>query len=184
MELKNITITGDLGSGKSTVARNFESKYGAKRVSTGEVQRQLAEDLGIDTLELNKRAEIDPSIDIKIDSIFKSLNQSPELLVVDSRMAWHFMPDSFKISMKVDLDVAAQRVWDNERKGERYKSFEECKQALRNRRDSERARFLKTYNVDLTDPSNFNMVIDTSHTVASEVAREVLEAYERYCQNR
>lgn len=179
-----MTITGDLGSGKSTVARNFEEQYGAKRVSTGEVQRELAENLGIDTLELNKRAETDPAIDIKIDSIFKSLNKSEELLVVDSRMAWHFMPDSFKICMKVDLDVAARRVWDNQRKGEKYASFDECKTALRNRRDSERARFLKTYNVDLTDPNNFNMVIDTSYTMASEVAREVLEAYEQYCQNK
>lgn len=181
MELKHITITGDLGSGKSTVARNFEEKYGAKRVSTGEVQRQLAEDLGIDTLEMNKRAETDPSIDEKIDSIFKSLNNSKDVLVVDSRMAWHFMPSSFKICMKVDLDVAAKRVWDNDRKGERYDSFEECKNALRNRRDSERARFLKTYNVDLTDPDNFNLVIDTSNTIASEVAEQVLQAYEEYC---
>lgn len=181
MDLKHITITGDLGSGKSTVARQLEEKYGAKRVSTGAVQRDLAEQLGISTLELNKRAETDPSIDVKIDSIFISLNQSEELLVVDSRMAWHFMPASFKLCMKVDLDVAAERVWDNERKGERYDTFEDCKTALRKRRDSERARFKKTYNVDLIDPDNFDLVIDTSETIIENVAQRVFQAYEDYC---
>ena len=39
---KHITITGDLGSGKSSMAARLTDKYGATRISTGAVQRELA----------------------------------------------------------------------------------------------------------------------------------------------
>ena len=51
----HITLTGNLGSGKSTICRYLEGKYGYEIYSTGKVQRKLAEDLGITVLEMNQR---------------------------------------------------------------------------------------------------------------------------------
>jgi cytidylate kinase len=47
------------------------------------------------TTELNKYSETHPEIDAEIDSTFKSLTNS-ENLIVDSRLAWFFIPNSFK----------------------------------------------------------------------------------------
>ena len=106
-----MTITGDVGSGKSVLADALVQRFDADRYSTGTVQRKLAEDMGITTLELNKRAETDPSIDEKIDSVFKSLEDTPVNLIVDSRMAWNFLPQSFKLKLEVNPLASAQRVW-------------------------------------------------------------------------
>ncbi|MFN4256381.1 MAG: cytidylate kinase family protein, partial [Saprospiraceae bacterium] len=68
-----ITITGDLGSGKSAVSKILCQKTGFPYVSTGQIQRQLAADMGMDTLEMNRRADWDPTIDERIDGIFIGL---------------------------------------------------------------------------------------------------------------
>ena len=72
-----ITLTGDLGSGKSVVSRILCERTGFEYISTGRVQRQLAQELGIDTLEMNRRADTDPTIDERIDGIFVALGKDP-----------------------------------------------------------------------------------------------------------
>ena len=73
--MKNIiTITGDLGSGKSTVAKLIAEKTGMEYFSTGKIQRKIAEELKIDTLELNKRGKEDKSTDNLIDGKLIAMN--------------------------------------------------------------------------------------------------------------
>ena len=50
----HITITGNLGSGKSTICNILKEKYQFEIYSTGKVQRKLAEDMGMTTLEFNQ----------------------------------------------------------------------------------------------------------------------------------
>ena len=40
---RHIAINGELGSGKSSVARRLAETYGMRLVSTGDVQRAMAE---------------------------------------------------------------------------------------------------------------------------------------------
>ena len=51
----HITITGKLGSGKSTVCKLIAEKHGYEIFSTGAIQREVAKELGITPLELNIR---------------------------------------------------------------------------------------------------------------------------------
>ncbi len=178
---KHITITGDLGSGKSSMATRLTEKYGATRVSTGAVQRELATTLGMTTLELNQRADSDPTIDQQIDGIFASLASREDLLVVDSRMAWHFLPQSFKICLTVDPMVAAKRIWEHQRAGEGYATVEECLTAINARKASERARFWRTYGVRLEDEANYDLVIDTTTLPADDVAALLFAGYDKAC---
>lgn len=165
-----MTITGDVGSGKSLLANALVQRFDADRYSTGTVQRRLAERMGITTLELNKRAETDPTIDEKIDSIFKSLERAPKNLVVDSRMAWNFLPQSVKIKLEVHPLISAQRVWgDKARIGEGYTSLEEARDRLNARKSSERDRFKRYYDVDIEDMTNYDLVINTTHMIPEAV---------------
>ncbi|MBK8557522.1 MAG: AAA family ATPase [Lewinellaceae bacterium] len=130
--MNKITLTGDLGSGKSATSRILCEKTGYQYLSTGNIQRQLAAEMGLDTLEMNRRADVDPSIDEKIDSIFISLNDNENGYVVDSRMAWHFMPSSFKVYLKVDIRVAAERILtDPRRNSEQYQTLDEAVAKIR-----------------------------------------------------
>lgn len=174
-----ITLTGDLGSGKSAVSKILCEKTGFEYVSTGRIQRQLAQEMGIDTLEMNRLADIDPTIDERIDSIFVSLGQDPKGYVVDSRMAWFFLPKSFKIYLQADVAVAAQRIiHDPSRDSEQYRSQEEAVQKILARKASENARFLLKYGADCTNLENFDIVIDTSRRTREEVAAIILEGVE------
>ena len=145
-------------------------------MSTGEAQRQIATKRGISTLELNRLAEADPTIDEEIDSVFRSLASVTEPLVVDSRLAWHFLPAAFKVHLVVDPEVAATRVLHREgAKAERYGSMAEALERMSDRADSERRRFQRIYGVDTFRLANYDLVIDTTQAPPEEVAARVLD---------
>lgn len=95
-----ISITGDLGSGKSTVAKQLAKDLGFDYISTGTIFREIAKEYGIDVLKLNKLALTDTSIDDRVDGKLKEYNQHPTGLIIDSRLAWHFINESIKIICK------------------------------------------------------------------------------------
>jgi CMP/dCMP kinase len=177
--MNKITLTGDLGSGKSAVSDLLCRHTGFKYLSTGQIQRSLAAEMGIDTLEMNRRADTDPTIDERIDSVFVSLNQDPDGYVVDSRMAWFFLPDSFKVYLSVDVHIAAQRILnDPKRNSEQYAGVEEAVEKIKARKASENARFLAKYKADSTNLHNFDLVIDTTNRSPQEVADLIIQGLE------
>ena len=89
-----ISIAGSAGSGKTTVGRRLATELAYHYHSTGSLQRATARSMGLTTLQLNRVAESDPGIDEEIDDGLDSL-AGQERLVVDSRMAWHFLPRVF-----------------------------------------------------------------------------------------
>ena len=50
----HITLTGNLGSGKSTLSKILEAEYGYEIFSTGKVIRKIAEEHGLSVLEMNE----------------------------------------------------------------------------------------------------------------------------------
>lgn len=171
-----ITITGDLGSGKSAVSKILCEKTGFEYVSTGRIQRQLAQELGLDTLEMNRRADTDPTIDQRIDGIFVDLGKGDQGCVVDSRMAWFFLPDSFKVYLQADVAVAADRILnDSQRKSEEYESKEEAIRKILARKKSENDRFMAKYGADCTNLHNFDLVVDTTNRRPEHVAALILK---------
>ena len=174
-----ITLTGDLGSGKSAVSRILCERTGFEYISTGRIQRQLAQEMGLDTLEMNRRADTDPSIDQRIDGIFVDLGKDTNGYVVDSRMAWFFLPQSFKVYLQADVQIAAARILsDPTRNSEQYTSLEEAVEKITARKQSENARFLKKYGADSTNLNNFDLVIDTAQRSPQQVADLILKVVE------
>lgn len=178
---KLISITGKLGSGKSTVTKQLCELWQCNKYSTGDAQRQLAQQRGITTLELNLISETDKSIDQEIDSMFGRIGDSKEDLIVDSRMAWFFLPRSLKIKLTVQGFEAARRVLhDLERSSENRSTIEETYQNLKARRESERRRFIQTYGVDIEDERNFDLVIDTTDASPQAVVGLINNQADRY----
>lgn len=173
-----ISISGDLGSGKSLLSNALVERWVADRYSTGMVQRRIADRMGITTLELNQRAETDKSIDDQIDAVFRNLAKTPKNLVVDSRMAYHFLPMSFRIKLEVHPRIAAQRIkGDTSRIGEgNYETLEDIEAAILARKASERARFKRYYDADIEDHAGYDLVINTTECPAEPVAALANEA--------
>ena len=173
--MTKITITGDLGSGKSAVSKILCARTGYNYISTGQIQRNLALEMGIDTLAMNRRADTDPSIDERIDGIFIALGDDPKAFVVDSRMAWFFLPNSFKIYLQTDLQISATRILnDPDGNSEQYETIDEAMNKIKTRKERESARFLTKYNADCANMNNFDVVINTNTRSPEMVAELIL----------
>lgn len=180
-----ISITGDLGSGKSAVGRILKAKLNIRSISTGSIQREIATRMGMSTLELNHFTDTHPEIDDEIDAVFKNLQHDPASYLLDSRLAWFFIPDSFKVYLQVDIRVAAQRIMnDSTRKGEKYASLEDAINDLRARKQSENNRFLREYGADCANKNNFDLVIDTSYATLEAIADKIVAAFDAYQANK
>lgn len=175
----HISITGDLGSGKSSVAKWLSERLPLRYFSTGEIQRELSRQKGLNTLEMNLLAENDLSIDDYIDEYLKNINKGHERFILDSRMAWHFVEDTFKIYLWAHPSVAAARVIaDKNRKGEPVaESREEVAINLIARRQAEDRRFKQIYGVSCDDLTNYDLVIDASHASIETIAQLIESTY-------
>ena len=170
-----ITISGDLGSGKSTVAQELIENFGFKKFSTGEYQRKMADRMGMSTLELNQFAETHPEIDKEIDGKLSEEGRKDGNIIFDSRMAWHFVEKSFKVYMKCDIDIAVKRVCEDENRGnvENYNCCIEAEKLISNRRASELRRYMQKYGVDILDFNNYDLVIDSSTESPQDIAKKI-----------
>jgi cytidylate kinase len=167
-----ITIAGDIGGGKTTTARELARRVAVEMRSTGGIQRQLAAARGITTLELNRLAETDPSIDDQIDTYLKTLPNGN--LVVESRMAWRFVPNTRKLFLYVLEHEAANRILRANRDDESYRLLDDAVFDISERRKSEVKRFKKYYDVNIDDLRNYDRVIDTTFAAPQSVADRIL----------
>ncbi|MDR0971162.1 MAG: AAA family ATPase [Bacteroidales bacterium] len=179
-EKKNIkiAISGDLGSGKSVLSKALSKTLGFEIISIGVIQRELALKYGMDALEFNKFMETHPEIDLKCDEMVREYGKEERGLILDSRLAWHFIPNSFKIHLLVDNKIAAKRIFeDNIRKNEKYSSLEDAEQKLFERKQSERLRYKTLYNVDVEDRDNYNCIVDTTEKTPQQIYNIVITQY-------
>ena len=95
---------------------------------------------------------------------------------------WYAVPESFKVYLKVDIDVAAKRAfYDSSRKGsEQFASIEEQKADMKRRYEIEIRRYLDLYGVHKEDESNYDLVIDTTNMTPEEVANKIKIEYENW----
>lgn len=169
-----ITIAGDIGSGKTTIARAIADRLGVEALSTGGIQRKLAAARGITTLELNLLAENDPSIDRQIDDFLRGLPTDGPL-VVESRMAWHFVPNTIRIFLYILLSEAASRILHARRGDENYGNLDEAMEFIAQRRKSEIKRFQKYYGVNIDSLRNYHVVVDTTFSDPAKIVETVLK---------
>ena len=89
----HITLTGNLGSGKSTVCKILEKEYNYEKYSTGVIQRELAEERGLSVYEMNEIMRKEHSFDNMIDNMStkKGWNNLDKNIIFDSILAWSFV---------------------------------------------------------------------------------------------
>lgn len=179
----HITLTGNLGSGKSTICKILEGKYGFEIYSTGKVLRMLAEERGVSVLEMNQLICSDPSYDHMIDDATTRISreQAEDKIVFDSRLAWHFAEKSFKVFLSVDINEAARRVFNDDRgQVETYKSIEDAKAQLIERAATEDRRYENVYGIHYFDFNNYNLILDSTNCSPEFLAERIIAEHDAY----
>ena len=175
-----INISGPVGSGKGTVARILAERLGYRHLSTGDFRRIEAKKRGMTLEEFNKLGETEAFTDRDADDWQRRLGETGDDIVLDSRLGWYFIPDSVKIYLDVDDDVAAQRVFTDRQNKNRINqaitdSIEEQKRLSIERDESDKRRYQKIYGIeDFTDPSYYDLVIDTSNFKPEEIVHQII----------
>jgi cytidylate kinase len=183
-----ITIAGRPGSGKSATSKLVAEKLGYEHFSSGDLFRALGEQKGLDVLRMNRNAEQNQEIDHLVDERLQQIGKEDDFKVIDSRTAWHWMPQSFKVFLDLDLDVAAKRIITN-MEPERMESEKipsdthVYAEQLQERLDSEARRYMNLYEINPYELSNYDLVVDTEANNLEQVADIVQLAYEKWLQN-
>lgn len=176
-----VTLCGDPGSGKSVIGKAISEKLGLKQYSGGSLMRNVAIKRGITLAELMEQNKQDPSADHEVDEEIIALGKNEDNFILDSRTAFHFIPDAIKIFLKTDPKKAAERIWkdiqNNKRATEKhFKSMEEVRLSIIARQKSESERYKKYYNIDHLDMKNYDIVIDATNMAEKDEIEAVLNA--------
>lgn len=179
-----ISITGDLASGKSTVSRMIAEKLGYFTYKNGEYFRSLAKEHNMSVTEFNKYVEEHPEIDKQIEFNAKTYAETHDNIIIDARLGWYSVPESFKIYLKVDLDESARRAFGDEgRKAtENFATIEEYKEDLKKRYNLENDRYFKLYGIRKNDMNNYDLVIDTTNMKIEEVFDKIIKEYSNWLE--
>ena len=111
MEKKRIiTIAGRPGSGKSTASKGVAERLGYEHFSSGDLFRAMGRQRGVDVLQTNLAAKKEKELDFIVDERLREIGKTQQDVAIDSRLAWHWIPDSFKVFLNLDLEIAAQRI--------------------------------------------------------------------------
>ncbi len=172
-----ISLAGDLGSGKSTVAHILKDRMNAEIVSAGIIYRELAAKLNLTVEQFNINNEKDRQYDTLVDTMLQSYDDKEGDYIFDSRLAFHFVPSAVSFYLKADKEVAAHRVFDAHRADEHFGTVEETQKSLFSRRASEKRRYLDYYGVDILDMNNYDFVVDTTEVSPEAVADLIVELW-------
>ncbi|XLQ20602.1 MAG: cytidylate kinase family protein [Candidatus Moraniibacteriota bacterium] len=176
-----ITITGDPGSGKSTLGEKLAKELDYDRYYIGQIRRDAAKKMGMTLAEYNKYGETHPETDLAVDDYQKTLGETKDAFIIEGRTSWFLIPKSLKIYIEVDPKEGATRIFNDLQKenirneGDNLTSVEDVLNSNIKRAASDELRYKKYYNKNCFDKNNFDFVIDTTNLTINEAYLEVLK---------
>jgi len=150
-----VTISGAPGTGTSTLARSLSLQLNLRWINSGDLFRKIAGEKNISVREMNRLAERGPEIDYLIDDAQLALAKDGGG-IFEGRLSGHLLPADLKVLLKADLRTRAERIAKRE-----AKLTEDAIAETRIREESEARRYKMYYNIDISDFSAYDLVVDS-----------------------
>lgn len=172
-----ITVSGDIGSGKSTFAKRLAETLEIERIYAGQIMREEAKRRNMTLQDFNELLVVDDEVDRRVDELQLDKSKEIDRGIFEGRVAWHFnkKPDA-KVFLSVRPEVGAERVYgdkDNSLR-EKYDSLEEVVALNKKRKANEETRYNKYYGISAYNPDNFDIIVDTSDLTRDEVFEQTV----------
>ncbi len=136
------------------------------------------------------RALVDEIIDEGVHKLGIEINQkerTDEIWIIDSRLAFREIPDSFSVRLTCRPDIAGKRLIEDTTRGKednKYKDVQDAIEQREKRRVGEIQRYKERYDIDLTNEDNYNVIIDTSFSSVDDISDTILSCLDRYYDNK
>ena len=178
-----ITITGETGSGISTVTNELAEVLEYRKFSAGGLFRKLALQNDMSVEKLNEYSVSNQVIDREIDTLIRRLGQGNDI-VLDSRLGFYWIHDSFKVYLTADRDIAARRIYEDIikgiRHGEEAMTIMEAAASIEKQSESTRERYFRDYGIDIGNTNCFDLVINTDRRSPGDVVAMIREHYREW----
>jgi predicted cytidylate kinase len=171
-----VTISGESGSGKTTVGNLLASKLNFKFFSGGYFFRKKAEEYGMDIIKFSEYAENHPEIDREEDGMIVQFMKDNDNIVLESRlsgiMAYKNNIESLKIYLNTNFDTRIQRL-------ARRDKNTDAKQVIARGR-SEFLRYMIFYGIDYRVFTYYDYIIDTDSASPEAIADNIIKFYKEF----
>lgn len=189
MERKHIiTLSGKPGSGKSSTADRVAEMLSYTRYSAGDIVRTYIRKKHMTLDQFNTMAEKNHAIDYDIDEELRKLRNQKDI-VIDSRLGFYWIPESFKVYLDLDMEVAAARIFrdtvGNELReyADNDYSIQDVEHLVLARMENEKNRFKSLYGVNPYSNANFDLIVNTSRHSPQTVALTVFDTYQKWLKS-
>jgi cytidylate kinase len=163
-----ITISGEPGSGKTTVARLLAADLGLPYVYAGDFFRREAQRRGMSLDAFTQLCETDHSIDRELDEAMKQRALEGNVLL-EGRLAGYIVRqenlDALKVWLTASENVRAQRV--AQREGANWR---DVLRVNHERHESDSKRYFDIYGWKLGDTDIYDLVLSTDDRTPEELA--------------
>ena len=168
-----IAISGKSGCGNTTVSQLVSEALDYPMINV--TFRTLAEEKHIEFWEFCKLAEQSDEYDLEVDRRQVEMALSFENCVLGSRLAiWMLKEADLKVYLTASLEERANRVLKRE-----GGDFNQRMQQTAMRDENDSARYKRLYQIDNSDASIADLVIDTSTKDPQTVAQLIVSEVER-----
>jgi len=171
-----VTVSGPPGSGVTTLCEGLSSALDCGYVSGGEVFREMAEDRDMTLTQLIAEAgqsdEIDRALDRRLRTISEKWGTANKAFILESRLAGWVAGN--RADLRIWLDAPANVRAD--RTGDR----EEMTAEMQVREVIEESRYESYYDIDLSDRSFYDLVVNTGRWSPAGTLEIVLSAVREY----
>ena len=106
-----ISLGGELASGKGVTSKILMQRLNYSIYRNGDYFRKLAKDMNMDVTTFNVYVKDHPEIDRQIENSAAEYAKEHNDFIIDARLGWYAVPESFKVYLKVDINKAAERAF-------------------------------------------------------------------------
>jgi CMP/dCMP kinase len=173
-----ITIGGNLGAGKTTLAERLSTVLGYQELYVGGIMREMAAEQHMPIEEFYKRLRHNPELERSVDERQAKLMHEKDNLIIQGRVAWFFSKASpfkvFNIFLSVSPEIGAKRTRQRPENSEVI-SDEEIERVNAIRVKLELERYKTLYDIqNFLDPSHYDFALDTTNLTKDEVEQRIM----------
>ncbi len=165
-----ITISGESGSGKTTVGEMLAKNLNYNFYSGGYFFRKKAEEYKMDIIEFSTYAERHREIDLEEDKLITDFIKNHDNIVIESRLCGYLSHkesiDSYRIFLYAEEDTRINRLLGRDDGA--------SKENIIKRERSELRRYMTFYGIDYRNYQYYNLIIKTDNLSIENVLSSIM----------